>query len=136
MATHKQKEAAKLIMENHGNVFKTMLEVGYDPTTAKNPKNLTKSKGWKELMGEQIPDGLLVEKHRELLTVPKIIRTRKIGDDFEETEEATDVQALKAGLDMAYKLKGFYAPEKHTVDVKDVTPTPKLKKLADDLNAN
>jgi hypothetical protein len=50
MATLKQKLAVDKIVENHGNVSRAMLEVGYDPDTAKNPKNLTESKGFKELM--------------------------------------------------------------------------------------
>ena len=104
--------AASRILENAGNVSKTMLEVGYAPSTAKNPQELTESKGWKELMEEQLPDSLLAEKHNELLTVPKITRTRRIGAEYEETEETIDTQAISKGLDMAYKLKGHYAPEK------------------------
>lgn len=117
MATIKQKQAFDKIVENHGNVSKTMIEVGYDPTTAKNPKNLTESKGWRELMEEVIPDSLLADKHRELLTVPKKVRTFIKGDLQSEYEEL-DSQAISKGLDMAYKLKGSYAAEKSiTVNV-------------------
>lgn len=49
MPTIKQKKAFDKIVENRGNVSKTMLEVGYNENTAKNPKNLTESDGWKEL---------------------------------------------------------------------------------------
>ena len=56
------------------------------------------------------------EKHRELLTVPKITKTMKRGE-YTDIEESTDVQAIKAGLDMAYKLKGKYAPEKVAGDL-------------------
>ncbi len=65
-------------------------------------------------IAEQIPDSLLVEKHLELLNVPKITKTTRKGD-YIESEESTDVQAIKAGLDMAYKLKGVYAAEKKDI---------------------
>ena len=62
-------------------------------------------------IAEQIPDSLLVEKHNALL--------KKIDDKGD-----IDTQAVKAGLEMAYKLKGSYAPEKSmnldiNVDIKD-----------------
>ena len=65
MPTIRQKKAFKRVVENHGNVSRAMLEVGYDPTTAKNPKNLTDSAGWKELMDEYMSDSELAKKHRE-----------------------------------------------------------------------
>ena len=62
-------------------------------------------------MQEHIPDSLLAEKHKELLTVPKKVRTYIKGDLTSEYEEL-DSQAIAKGLDMGYKLKGKYAPEK------------------------
>lgn len=76
-------------------------------------------------IADQIPDKLLVEKHLELLRVPKLTRVTVKGDEI-VSEESTDVQALKAGLDMAYKLKGSYAAEK-----KDITLF-NLKELYDE----
>ena len=72
-------------------------------------------------IADQIPDSLLVEKHLELLTVPKITKTT-FKDEVTETEESIDVQAISKGLDMAYKIKGTYAPEKikHSVSFGDV----------------
>ena len=52
MATEKQKKALDKLVENRGNVSKAMRDAGYDDTTAKNPKNLTESKGYKELLAE------------------------------------------------------------------------------------
>lgn len=51
MATVKQKLAVKKIVENRGMAISRIMadpEVGYDLTTAKNPKNLTDSIGYKE----------------------------------------------------------------------------------------
>lgn len=135
MATLRQKKAADKVAENGGNIGAAMRDAGYSVISSKTPKKLTASKGWEELMGEYLPDSLLAEKHQELLTVPKIIRTTKRGE-FVDQEESTDVQAISKGLDMAYKLKGRYAPEKHEHKVEDVTPDERIQALAKRLNAN
>lgn len=51
MATLKQKLVVAKIIENHGNVSKSMRQVGYSKNTAKVPsKNLTDTKGFKEVL--------------------------------------------------------------------------------------
>ncbi len=50
MATVKQKLALENIVENHGNIGKAMKNAGYSDNTAKNPKNLTESKGYQSLL--------------------------------------------------------------------------------------
>lgn len=111
MATQKQKAAASRILENHGNVSKTMLEVGYSPATAKNPMELTESKGWKELMGEHLSDDVTLRRHEEIIA---------FGEDKD---------AIK-GIDMHYKLKGYYAADKHiNIDIV-VEVREELKELA------
>lgn len=128
MPTIKQKKAFNKIVENRGNVSKTMLEVGYTENSAKNPSNLTDSKGWEELMEEYLPDSLLGKRHKELLN-----KREHIAKNNNETHEIEvldtgepDTNAVKAGLDMAYKLKGKYAPEK-----KDITSQGEKISLAD-----
>lgn len=91
--TLKQKKAVAKILENAGNVSKAMRESGYAPATAKNPKELTDSKGYQELLKETITDDIARQKHREFL--------------FSENQ----IVGLKA-LDMRYKVDGNYAPEK------------------------
>jgi len=116
MATQLQIKAIKRIVEKQGKVAisRVMREVGYNPHTAKNPKNLTESEAWKELMDRYLPDKLLAKKHKELLTTPKIKRQFQKEELLSETEEL-DSQAISRGLDMGYKLKGKYAPERHDV---------------------
>ncbi len=86
-------------------------------------------------IADQIPDKLLVEKHLELLNVPKKVRTFIKGELSNEYEEV-DSNALKAGLDMAYKLKGSYSPEKikQTIDFGNLEElsNEELSKLAGD----
>lgn len=50
-------------------------------------------------IADSIPDDLLVERHLELLNKRDVLF-------------GADTQAVKAGLEMAYKLKGSYAPDK------------------------
>lgn len=53
----------------------------------------------KKAIGDLLPDDLLAEKHLALLN--------KIDNEGE-----IDVMAVSKGLDMAYKVKGHFAPEK------------------------
>lgn len=48
---------------------------------------------------------------------------------------APDNRARKDALDMAYKLRGSYAPDKHVTVNIDVEPSDEIKKLAERLNA-
>lgn len=78
MATLKQRMAVDKIVENHGNVSRAMLEVGYPPVTAKNPKNLTESKGFKELMKEYgLTEGLIA---KSLVEDIKLKKQNRIGE--------------------------------------------------------
>ncbi len=85
--TIRQRLVATKIMENRGNISKTMLQAGYSPKTAKNPKNLTNSRGWQQLMDKFLPDQKLLQVHQELLQNP-------------------DWRARNEGLDKAYRIKG------------------------------
>lgn len=62
MPTQMQKAAFDRVVERRGkSVSAAMREVGYDPTTAKNPKNLTESVGFKQLLEEAgLTTGLIV----------------------------------------------------------------------------
>jgi hypothetical protein len=171
MATLKQKKAVKKLVENGGNVSKAMRDAGFSPETAKTPKKLTESKGFKDLMDEMgLDDATLTTKHKELLQSQRMDHmTFPLGpvdeEDIPESEESDDEgeahlpeehkerttltdkeiadllatvnctvrrivhganarhvyfwspdnKARKEALDMAYKIKGHYAPEKRQV---------------------
>lgn len=111
MATKNQELVAQRVAEQVGNggkvsVSKAMRGI-YSPSVAKNPKKVTNTKGWNELMEKYLPDNHLGKKHREFLDGPRIVRTFKKGELEIEVEE-TDPSAVKA-LDIAYKIKGKYA---------------------------
>lgn len=105
--TIRQKLLVARLVENKGNVSKSMREVGYSAKHAKNPQQITSSPTFQALLDEFLPEQHLSQKHREFLDAKKIIRTYVKGD-LKETTEETDGNAVKA-LDMAYKLRGKYA---------------------------
>lgn len=150
MATERQKKAIKKVVERGGNVSKSMREAGYSPKTAKNPKKLTESKAWEELMEQNLPDKDLAKAHKRLMNSNRIdhmVFPLNITDNeikelmasvncivkkFMHSETQThiwfwspDNKARKDALDMAYKLKGKYAPEKHQVEVQEITQEEK-----------
>ena len=107
MTTFKQKKVLEKIMENRGNVSKSMREAGYSQATAKNPKNLTSSKGWKELIEEFLPDEELLESHREFLGKKEFVTVKDSTGTSVEYLDQPHPDVLKA-LDLAYKLKSRY----------------------------
>lgn len=118
MPTMKQKKAFEKILEKPRAIGTVMREVGYSENTIVDPKNLTESKGWKELMEIHLPDDRLAKKHSQLLE-----------------DEKSEIQVKT--LDMAYKLKGSYAPEK-TVNVNlegKIEMSPKEKELKEEYEA-
>ena len=82
--TARQKKAFKNIVENGGNKGEELVKAGYSKETAKSPKKVTDSRGWKELLSVYLPDSDLAKKHKELLNA-KQIRTisfnRRIDDE-------------------------------------------------------
>lgn len=76
MATLNQKIAAQRIVEQVGkggkvSVSKAMRGV-YSPSVAKNPKKITESKGFQELLGSFLPDKKVLQRHKELLDSHRI----------------------------------------------------------------
>lgn len=123
----RQKLLAKKLVENHGNVSKSMREVGYSKGYSKNPQEMKRTKSWTELLEDDLPDALLTSMHRKLLKKKKYV----IVEDNEGNKTAIatneiDESAVSKGLDMAFKLKGKYAPEKHKIAFEE------LDKMDDD----
>jgi hypothetical protein len=88
MATVKQRKAADKIVENRGNVSKSMREAGYSEKSAKNPKNLTESKGFQELLDELLPDGFILQALRDDIQA-------KPGDRSRELTIATKIKGME-----------------------------------------
>jgi hypothetical protein len=148
MATEKQKKAFDELRKKRGKKQEAMLSAGYSKVTAKTPNNLTKSKGFRELIEKAIPDKRLAKKHKTILdhtdfgtkAFPKSIPDDVIHKLFKKlkgykiiaitesklykyvTYIKQDVAVQKDMLDMAYKVKGHYAP----IKFKNEDPLSKL----------
>jgi hypothetical protein len=100
---------------------KTQVQAGldnYDTTdymtaSAIASENLNKPK-IQRAIADRLPDDLLEEKHLALLNKTE----KKFDSEGEIISEEIDVQAVSKGLDMAYKVKGSYAPEKQDINIK------------------
>lgn len=112
MATLKQKKALERLVENRGNLSKSMVEAGYTKATAKNPSNLTSSVGFKQLVQKYLPDELLMQVHTEGLLATRVISAVVTGkeanektDDFIEVPDyATRHKYLVTGYEITGKL--------------------------------
>lgn len=88
--TEKQRKAYKLLKTGFVSSEREAFRLaGYKSP----PHEIKKTQGWQALMEQYLPEERLVSKHLELLNASK---------------EEVQVKAL----DLAYKLKGSYAPEK------------------------
>ena len=139
MPTIKQVKAFKEVMGvKGGNISKAMSKAGYTKEVSKRTDKLTKTKGWNYLINKYLPEKDLTKAHRELMDAKRIEKTPfyyKLKDkEVQEIIEGEgfkfigtkrfmttaivffsvpDTFAKKNALDMAYKLRGLYAPEKH-----------------------
>lgn len=92
--TSRQKKLVRKISENLGKPLgEVMREVGYSEEYANNPQQLTRTKGWQELMEQLLPDEPLLQRLKQVIN------------------NKNDSVAIK-GLDTAFKVKGRYAAEK------------------------
>ena len=79
-------------------------------------------------IADMLPDELLGERHLELINKREIV---KMFNGEGQIIDQPDTQAVSKGLDMAYKIKGSYAPEKSetkTFNV-NVNSTPNANEL-------
>lgn len=134
MATRRQELAVQIYLGNPGiSKSEAMRRAGYAENTIKNPKDLTESPAWKELLEQHLSDKKLVNKHKELLeatklesaTFPNFVPKDMIREilleagckprNYEMNPKtgithvwywAPDRKAQASALDLAYKLKG------------------------------
>lgn len=140
--TLKQKKLAKLIVENLESeetlTGGQMLEkVGYSEGLIKHPGRVISQEGVQQELERLLPDEYLNQAHRELLDHKRIdyfVFPKEMLDEEIEKKvndvgieviniqpslkgkyafySVLDANARKAALDMAFKRKGSYAPEK------------------------
>jgi hypothetical protein len=102
---------------------KAMREEGYSDTYSKNPGQLQETQGWQELMDHYMPNSLVGHRHRQVLDKKEILlRNNNETGEIEQINTGQPHSDVKSGLDMAYKLKGFYAAEVKKIHI-DTGPT-------------
>lgn len=111
--TNKQIKAFDNSLENGGNITQAMRDAKYSEATINNPKNLTESKGFQELMNavdEKITPELIAEKHLALLEKEEVVTKNNMttGEIDVISTGQIETQAVSKGLDMLYKIKGAY----------------------------
>lgn len=125
MATVKQKRVARKIVaavqaDEPITGAELVASVGYGPDMQRKPGEVLESQGVQE---ELAILGFTEQKAKEVVAVI-------LGDATQEPNSR-----LKAA-DMVFKTFGTYAPEKSLIAHIDLTPTDRLKALAEKLNAH
>lgn len=88
----------------------------------------------KKSLAERIPDELLEQRHLELLNKRDkfIVKDAETGAIQQEVDMGPETTSVSKGLDMAYKLKGAYAPEKSiSLNMNAEIANPKARELAE-----
>ena len=101
MPSIRQLRAINNVIENNGdNIGRAMLQAGYPPNTAHNPKNLTESEAWNKLLRRYLPDSKIIAKHNEALEATKpVVAGNKVI-------QAPDHGIRIKAVELAYKVKG------------------------------
>ena len=88
-----------------------------------------------EALEEALPQSMLLEVHREgLYATKEIWKNNNETGQVEHVGDEADFAVRARYLDMAYKIKGSYAPEKHMNVNVNVEASEKIKELAKKLN--
>lgn len=139
---NRQKKLSQEMIENDGKepMSKLMAKAGYSHSYCRNPHKLKGTENWQELMKIYLPDDLIARKHEELLNA-EILLTRNVYHKLKDEEildmfnsrgyQVVDIKRFmtncvvsyfapdntnrKGALELVNKLKGTYAPEKHTI---------------------
>jgi phage terminase small subunit len=131
--TRKQEVFVEKYIETGGNGTKAALDAydtdNYMTAAAIASENLTKPKV-QNALAEALPDDLLAKVHLEGLFATRAI----FNKDGDNVGEDADFGIRAKYLDMAYKLKGQYAPEKRLNVNVDAEPSERIKELARKLN--
>lgn len=96
-----QKALAKL-EENGGNVSRAMIEAGFSPSYAKNPKKLLETeagKRWMKMLDAALPDGLVLLRHNRLLNAQRLDHmTFPLGPADEDEADFDDEDDVPPGM--------------------------------------
>lgn len=101
------------MQNNGGKITKAMIAMSYAPSTI-SQNVIEKTKSWKMLMEEHLPEDLIALRHSELINkrARRNIKNAK-GEIIEyDVDDGPDTPAVVKALELAYKLRGSFAAEK------------------------
>ena len=105
MPTLLQKKASRLV-DSSRTMGEVLKKAGYSPATAIKPSQVTKSKGWQELMDKKLPDKEVVGVHNKLLHAKKIF-----GSLTEPDRVVDDNPTQLKAVELAYRVKRKLSPD-------------------------
>lgn len=97
----KQKKALDNYVENHGNASKAMRDAGYSDASAKNPKNLTESKGFKQLAAEKLSDDFLIDALNADIASKEGNRKPELELAFKIRGKLVEKREIKASIEVS-----------------------------------
>ncbi len=135
--TAMQKRAFQEYLVDDGRTqAEKLVKAGYSEKTAEAPTKVTESVGFKQLFDQYLPDKDLAAKHKELLNKQEIIMKNQGGETVCIPTGQLDTQAVKAALDMAYKIKGNYKEDndqKKTEIIVNIERAAEIERALEDL---
>lgn len=113
----KQAKVLEILEKDPGMpVSKAMIQSGYSINSARTPSRYVGKENLLRLFNKSIPDKLILKAHKKLLNAKTRVRTFKKGDLVTEITQE-DTLGLSKGVELAYKVKGAFAPEEKTLTV-------------------
>ena len=123
-----------------------MIEAGYSQMTATKPSTITRGEAFTALLDEYLPENDVLEAHKGLIKAGTVTNmevdpnltdveirgqlyeqgikvisiSRKQGKDAKVYFIQPDGNTRRGAIDMAYKLRGSYAPEKQEIAIASV----------------
>ncbi len=135
--THKQEVFIETYAETHNGTLAALAAYDTeDPNTAAAiaSENLRKP-NIVAALEEALPDKVLLEVHREgLFATREVWKNNNATKQVEHVSDEADFHVRAKYLDMAYKLKGSYAPEKKLTAHVNIEATDRIRQLAKKLN--
>jgi hypothetical protein len=105
-----QKDPTKPICE-------AMVAVGYSESTARNPSRYIGRENLLKAFSKAIPDKLILKAHKKLLKAKTRTKTYVKGE-FRTEVVSEDAFALSKGVELAYRVKGSFAPEEKELSIR------------------
>ena len=129
--TPQQRKVLQHMVAKGGTMKAAMLEAGYSPKYAKNPKKFRLTASFQELLDENLPDWLLTEKHLELMdakTLDHYVFPKSTDD--EEIKELIEgkwgFEVMKISVQHNWKRAYFSIPD-NTIRLRAVQEGYKIK---------